>query len=98
MTRDAERWLEDVLRQAGEAATPGAPELARAFQGVKQRLRAAPAEGGEGSAIVGHHDRRGLSDTKEAKSWNSSHATRGCDMASLRATGGGGLIYCFAAN
>jgi hypothetical protein len=55
-------------------------------------------KGGEGSAIVGHHDRRGLSDTKEAKSWNSSHATRGCDMASLRATGGGGLIYCFAAN
>ncbi|HEX5778054.1 MAG TPA: hypothetical protein VFY21_04375 [Xanthobacteraceae bacterium] len=55
-------------------------------------------KGGEGSAVVGHHDRRGLSDTKEAKSWNSSHATRGCDMASLRATGGGGLIYCFAAN
>jgi hypothetical protein len=53
---------------------------------------------GEGSAIVGHHDRRGLSDTKEAKSWNSSHATRGCDMASLRATGGGGLFYCFSAN
>ena len=55
-------------------------------------------KGGEGSAVVGHHDRSGLSDTKEAKSWNSSHATRGCDMASLRATGGGGLIYCFAAN
>jgi hypothetical protein len=55
-------------------------------------------KGGEGSAIVGHHDRRGLSDTKEAKSWNSSHATRGCDMASLRATGGGGLLYCFASN
>jgi hypothetical protein len=55
-------------------------------------------KGGEGSAIVGHHDRRGLSDTKESKSWNSSHATRGCDMASLRATGGGGLLYCFAVN
>lgn len=53
MTRDAERWLEDVLRQAGEAATPGAPELARAFQGVKQRLRAAPTESGEGSAGAG---------------------------------------------
>lgn len=55
-------------------------------------------KGGEGSAIVGHHDRRGLSDTPEAKSWNSSHATRGCDLASLRATGGGGLFYCFASN
>ena len=55
-------------------------------------------KGGEGSAIVGHHDRRGLSDTPEAKSWNSSHATRGCGMEALRSTGGGGLIYCFATN
>jgi hypothetical protein len=55
-------------------------------------------KGGEGSAIVGHHDRRGLSDTPEAKSWNSSHATRGCGIEALRSTGGGGLFYCFATN
>src|SRR5262245_11086773 len=30
--------------------------------------------GGEGSAIVDHHDRMGLNDSAEAKSWNSSHA------------------------
>lgn len=53
---------------------------------------------GEGSAIVGHHDRMGLDESPPAKSWNSSHGTRGCDMASLRATGGGGLFYCFAEN
>ena len=53
---------------------------------------------GAGSAIVGHHDRMGLTETAPAKSWNASHATRGCDMASLKATGGGGLMYCFAAN
>lgn len=55
-------------------------------------------QSGEGSAIVGHHDRRGLSDTPPARSWNSSHPTRGCSMDALKSTGGGGLLYCFAAN
>lgn len=55
-------------------------------------------KGAEGTAIVGHHDRMGLNDTPEAKSWNMSHPTRGCDNPSLRATGGNGLLYCFAAN
>jgi hypothetical protein len=53
---------------------------------------------GEGAAMVGHHDRQGLADTPEAKSWNASHPSRACDNASLRATGGNGLLYCFAAN
>lgn len=53
---------------------------------------------GEGSAIVGHHDRVGLRDDAPARSWNSSHPSRGCGMDALRATGGGGLLYCFAAN
>ncbi|MDB5964411.1 MAG: hypothetical protein JWQ72_911 [Polaromonas sp.] len=51
-----------------------------------------------GSAMLGHHDRIGLTDTTEAKSWNSSHPSRACDMASLKATGGAGLMYCFATN
>ena len=49
-----------------------------------------------GSAMLGHHDRQGLTDTVEAKSWNASHPSRACDMASLKATGGAGLMYCFA--
>ncbi|RST53611.1 hypothetical protein [Variovorax sp. MHTC-1] len=53
---------------------------------------------GDGSAIVGHHDRRGLDDSPPAKSWNSSHATQGCSMDALKRTGGGGLLYCFAQN
>lgn len=53
---------------------------------------------GEGSAIVGHHDRVGLKDSRHMKSWNSSHATRGCSPDALKSTGGGGLIYCFAAD
>jgi hypothetical protein len=55
--------------------------------------------GTEGAATVGHHDRQGLSDTPAARSWNSSHATRGgCSQEALRGTGGAGLFYCFAAN
>ena len=52
----------------------------------------------EGSAIVGHHDRMGLTEEPPAKSWNSSHPTRGCSADALKATGGGGLFYCFAVN
>ncbi len=53
---------------------------------------------GEGSAIVGHHDRAGLKDTRHMNSWNSSHGSRGCSQDLLKASGGAGLIYCFAAN
>jgi len=56
----------------------------------------------QGTAIVGHIDRQGLSDDAPAKSWNSSHPSRGpdggCSQADLRSTGGDGLLYCFAVN
>lgn len=52
---------------------------------------------GEGSAMLGHHDRTGLREDVAAKSWNSTHPSRGCSMDALRSTGGGGLLYCFAA-
>lgn len=53
---------------------------------------------GDGSALVGHHDRMGLRDDAPSKSWNSSHATQGCSLDALKKTGGGGLLYCFAQN
>jgi hypothetical protein len=53
---------------------------------------------GEGSAIVGHSDRTGLDDSAAAKSWNSSHPSRGCGQEALVGTGGAGFLYCFAAN
>ena len=53
--------------------------------------------GAEGAAMMGHHDRTGLDDSAAAKSWNSSHASRGgCSQEALRGTGGDGLFYCFA--
>jgi len=55
--------------------------------------------GTEGAAMLGHHDRMGTSDDPPAKSWNSSHASRGgCSQDALKGTGGAGLFYCFAAN
>lgn len=52
---------------------------------------------GEGAAMLGHHDRRGTAPDESAKSWNSSHATRGgCSQDALKSTGGAGRFYCFA--
>jgi hypothetical protein len=56
------------------------------------------AKSGEGSAIVGHHDRMGLKETRHMKSWNSAHGTRGCGEDALKGTGGAGLLYCFVPN
>ncbi|MGB3644742.1 MAG: hypothetical protein WBG88_11505 [Mesorhizobium sp.] len=53
--------------------------------------------GAEGAAMMGHSDRTGLDDSAAAKSWNSSHASRGgCSQEALKGTGGDGLFYCFA--
>jgi hypothetical protein len=56
----------------------------------------------QGSAMLGHSDRKGLGEDDASKSWNSSHPSRGpdggCSQADLRSTGGDGLLYCFAAN
>jgi hypothetical protein len=51
---------------------------------------------GEGSTILGHHDRMGLKDTRHMKSWNSAHGSVGCSQDALVKTGGAGLFYCFA--
>jgi hypothetical protein len=53
---------------------------------------------GDGSAIVGHHDRMGLKDTRHMKSWNSSHGSAGCSQEALVKTGGSGRVYFVAAN
>jgi len=55
----------------------------------------------QGTAMVGHIDRKGLRDDAASRSWNSSHPSRGpeggCSQNDLRGTGGDGLFYCFAA-
>lgn len=58
---------------------------------------AAWTSSGEGSAIVGHHDRVGLSKDRHMVSWNSAHGSRGCGAEDLPKSGGDGLFYCFYA-
>jgi hypothetical protein len=74
----------------------------RAFGPEEDRTCGNWTKNGQGAAMVGHHDRVGLQDTEAARSWNSSHPSRGpgggCSQADLRSTGGDGLFYCFAAN
>jgi len=55
-------------------------------------------QSGEGSAMLGHADKTGLDESVPAKSWNSSHMSRGCSPDALKSTGGAGLFYCFAAD
>jgi hypothetical protein len=50
---------------------------------------------GQGPGVwLGHHDRTGGNNS----SWNATHKSNGCSQANLVATGGAGLLYCFAAN
>jgi len=72
-----------------------------AFGNDADRTCANWTSSGAGAAMVGHSDRTGLDESAPAKSWNSSHPSRGpgggCSLADLKSTGGIGRIYCFAA-
>jgi hypothetical protein len=73
-----------------------------AFTGADDRTCKNWTSSTQGSGMVGHSDRTGLDESAPAKSWNTSHPSRGqgggCTQADLRSTGGDGLLYCFAAN
>ncbi len=73
-----------------------------AFTGSDDRTCKNWTSSTQGTAMVGHADRIGLNEEPPAKSWNTSHPSRGpdggCSQADLRSTGGDGLLYCFAVN
>ena len=73
-----------------------------AFAGTDDRTCKNWTSSTQGAAMVGHADRTGLNEEPPAKSWNTSHPSRGpdggCSQADLKSTGGDGLLYCFAAN
>ena len=69
----------------------------RAFSGDKDMTCSNWTSSGTGAAMVGHHDRTGLDTLPPALSWNSSHPSKACGQEALVATGGAGLLYCFAA-
>ena len=68
----------------------------RAFNGSDDTTCRNWTSSSEGAAMVGHHDRQGLRDDAESKSWNSSHPSRGCSHDALKASGGDGRFFCFA--
>ncbi len=76
----------------------GSTAEGRAFPSGKDMTCGNWTKGGDGSAMVGHHDRMGLRDDAPSKSWNASHPSRGCSAAALKSSGGAGLLYCFAEN
>jgi hypothetical protein len=97
----------DVVKGRGD--TPNTHDIltgskpdGTAFGGETDRTCANWTSSGAGAAMVGHSDRTGLDDSAPAKSWNSSHPSRGpgggCAQDDLKSTGGMGLLYCFAAD
>lgn len=97
---------ETVLTEKGEMVNGRGddPNMHDILTGSQLDGTAAPGAGdttcanwtssGEGSALVGHHDRQGGGDNPT--SWNSAHASRGCSQEDLQGTGGNGFFYCFA--
>jgi hypothetical protein len=83
-------------------ALTGSTMEGRAFPAGEDRTCKNWTSGTQGSAMLGHIDRQGLSEDAQAKSWNGSHPSRGsdggCSQADLKSTGGAGLFYCFAIN
>ena len=87
---DASPIEHDILtgsRSDGTAFSPSTDTTCKAW-----------TSSGEGSAVVGHHDRTGLVNEPWAKSWNFSHQSAGCSQEALVRTGGSGRLYCFAAD
>jgi hypothetical protein len=84
-----------------DVLTGSSPE-GRAIAGDEDRTCKNWTSGTQGAAMVGHSDRTGLDESAPAKSWNSSHPSRGtgggCTQDDLKSTGGAGLFYCFATN
>jgi hypothetical protein len=82
-------------------ALTGSQADGRAFPAGEDRTCRNWTSSTQGSAMLGHIDRRGLRDDAASHSWNSSHPSRGpdggCSQNDLRSTGGDGLFYCFAA-
>jgi hypothetical protein len=83
-------------------ALTGSQADGTAFTGSDDRTCGNWTSSTTGAAMVGHTDRTGLDESAPAKSWNSSHPSRGpgggCTQADFKSTGGDGLFYCFAAN
>ena len=92
-----------ALDEQGRAINPqGAPNRHDILTGSTAEGRATTmtcqnwtSSASEHSAMLGHHDR--LTFGKPGSPWNAAHPSKGCSQENLVATGGAGLVYCFAA-
>jgi len=70
-----------------------------AFTGSDDMTCGNYTKSGDGSVMLGHHDRNGTNPDPVANvSWNSSHKSAGCSEPLLAKTGSAGYLYCFATN
>ena len=76
----------------------GTQQNGTAFAAGDDRTCGNWTKSGDGSAMLGHFDRMGTSDTNASRSWNEAHPSAGCSDPALVKTGGAGLLYCFAVN
>jgi hypothetical protein len=82
-----------------DVITGSQPDGTAFASGADQTCGNYTKSGSDGAVMLGHSDRTGLDESPPAKSWNSSHSSRGgCSQDALKSTGGAGLLYCFAAN
>lgn len=93
----------EVVNGVGDTPTmhdilTGSQPDGTAFTGADDHTCGNWTKSGDGSAMVGHSDRKGLRDDDASRSWNSSHPSRGCSPDGLKSTGSAGLLYCFATN
>jgi hypothetical protein len=72
----------------------GSQEDGTAFPAGEDRTCSNWTSSGDGSAMLGHHDRRSLQ--PGLSPWNMAHPSRGCSQENLVSTGGAGRFYCFA--
>ena len=95
---NADTALDEMGRQINP---PGAPNRHDILTGSTTDGRATTmtcqnwtSSASDQSAMLGHEDR--LTFGKPGSPWNSAHPSKGCSQENLVATGGAGLIYCFA--
>jgi hypothetical protein len=92
----------DVVNGSGDTPNKhdiltGSKPDGTAFAGSDDMTCGNWTKSGEGSVMLGHHDRTGTNPDPVANvSWNASHKSRGCSDDALKSTGSAGLIYCFA--
>lgn len=94
----------DVVNGSGDTPNrhdilTGSKPDGTAFTGSDDMTCGNYTKSGDGSVMLGHHDRHGTNPDPVANvSWNASHKSAGCSDPLLAKTGSAGYLYCFASD